>query len=485
MMADLLETAGSTNALTWRIRTAKLAAANVTNRFAWAQTALREKNLKSAAEAMGGVGEPSKSLPEYHKIAGALAWEQGRSAEAENQYEEALRLEPANQANILNLETIHLASTNRDVTAAACLTLEKSITNAALRPVALHHLLTFATAHHDLDRAVGYARELATNSTATVADKIECLQLLRTASSGEFVPWLTSLKTAALQSAPQAFALGQWLIKAENPATALRWLHTLPPETQTNQPVPLVITDCLIALKDWPGLLACVDKQDWAGADFYRQAVVALAHRSLGQNATSETAWRKALHLAAHQPERLSRLAQVAETWGWAPEKTELLRQLTEEFPEDKWAVNQLTAQYYAEGNTAALQKLLEKFHAADPSDVRIENNLASILLLRKSEVEQANSLARAAYETDTNNPFFICTYAYSLSLQKKTGEALKVLDNLKPEHLKIPTIAAYYGVIQAQSGHKDLALVGFARAEKAGLLPEEKEMIRQAKARL
>ena len=85
MMADLLETAGSTNALTWRIRTAKLAAANVTNRFAWAQTALREKNLKSAAEAMGGVGEPSKSLPEYHKIAGALAWEQGRSAEAENQ----------------------------------------------------------------------------------------------------------------------------------------------------------------------------------------------------------------------------------------------------------------------------------------------------------------------------------------------------------------------------------------------------------------
>ena len=93
--------------------------------------------------------------------------------------------------------------------------------------------------------------------------------------------------------------------------------------------------------------------------------------------------------------------------------------------------------------------------------------------------------MAKAAYESATNNPFYISTYAYALFLQKKTDEALKVLAGLKPEEIKVPAIAAYYGAIQAQAGHKDLARPCLALAETAKLLPEEKEMVRAAKARL
>jgi len=59
------------------------------------------------------------------------------------------------------------------------------------------------------------------------------------------------------------------------------------------------------------------------------------------------------------------------------------------------------------------------------------------------------------------------------------------VLNDLKPEYLKIPSIAAYYGVVQAESGHKDLAKESLERADEGRLLPEEKELVRLAKARL
>jgi hypothetical protein len=55
-------------------------------------------------------------------------------------------------------------------------------------------------------------------------------------------------------------------------------------------------------------------------------------------------------------------------------------------------------------------------------------------------------------------------------------------VNDLKPEYLQIPSIAAYYGVIQAQTGHKDLAKASLQRAEAARLLPEENEIVRLAK---
>jgi predicted Zn-dependent protease len=485
MIADLLEAAGKPAALSWRIQLAKLEPDNITNRFLWAKTAIQSRNLKSAAEALATVDGKNKDTPEYHKIAGALAWELGQRAEAEKQYAEALRLEPGDQANVLNLETIRLASTNEVVANAARLSLEQTITNAVLRTVALQHLLAAAVARHDLTRALAYSKETAGSPKANFLDKINYLGLLHETKSDDYNPWLASLKTEALHSAPDAFALGRWMAKAEKPETALRWLQGLPSEMKTNLPVPLIITDCQIALKDWNGLLAFVGSQDWGEAEFYRVAIESLAERSLNQDVAAQNSWRKALSLTAHRVDRLSRLAQVTEVWGWVPERNVVLQKITDEFPNEKWAANQLMEQFYADGNTIGLQTLLSKIHTADPDDVRIKNNLANVLLLRKSELEEADLMAQEVYHTSPDDPFFISTYAYSLLLQKKMNDAIKVLETMKPEYLKIPSVAAYYGVIQAQAGHKDIARECIARAETAKLLPEEKEMVRQAKASL
>ena len=606
LLANVLDASGSPNALTWRIQVAELEPDNVTNHFLWAKTAIKANDFKSAQEALAGVGPAWQDTAEYHKISGALAWSLGRSAEAEQHYAEALRLEPNNQTNILNLETIRVSSTNQAVALAASAMLEQVVTNLDLGPIALQHLLAAAIGRNDLAKAVAYAKETVAEPISTFTDKITYLELLHLSKSNDYESWLATLKSEAVHSPIAVNDLGEWMAKTETPSVALAWLHGLPMEMQTNLPVPLVITDCQIALKDWAGLQAFTAQQKWGEVEYYRLAIAALAEHSLRDYIAAENDWSKALLLSENKLNRLSRLAGLTGAWGWRTEKTDVLHRITDEFPKEKWAANELMDQLYADGNTSGLEELLTKLHNIDPDDVRIETDLATILLLlrkddtaalftdrdftnlpplinklkvpddavttflrdnlpkttlealtnyhasatspdpmavtlaqnfneimegqpiydtgrfagitlrpqtrkllarnpqedeltglnrrlledaypqilsrgRIAKPDQADVMAAAAYQAQPKDPFCICAQAYALWLQAQSDEALKVLAGLKPEYLKIPSIAAYYGTIEAETGHMDIAKAYLDRAEKAPLLPEEKAMIQRA----
>ena len=483
MVADMLEAAGAPSALGWRIRAAQLQPGNVSSRFEWAETALKARDLKSAEDALGGVTVPAKTSAAYYKLAGALAWSKHEANRAEMCYREALRLESTNMAIALNLDTIHLSSTNHAVAQAARLSLEQLTTNANFRANALHDLQQDAIVRKSLPDALRFSKELATGPLARFGDKIDFLQLLKVTTNADFKPYFASLKVEATNSPLRTFVLARWMAVAEGPSGALNWLEGLPGVLRTNQPVPLIVTDCKVALKDWPGLLEVVQKQDWAEANFYRLALESLAQRALGKDYAAQAAWRNSLRQSSHRLDRLARLAQVTSGWGWKSENTEVLQEVTSEFPKEKWAANSLMAQLYESGNTRELTEFVTRMYAEDPTDIRVKNNLANLYLLRKSDLDKAYRLAREAYTASPKDPFFTSTYAYSLLLQKKPDEALKVLSELKPEYLKIPAVAAYYGVVQAESGHRDLAKAPLERATGARLLPEEKDLVRLAKA--
>jgi predicted Zn-dependent protease len=484
-MADMLETAGSPAAIGWRIRTAQLQPDNMQRRFAWAGTALKMQDPKSAANALAGLDDKSKNTAAFHKLSGALAWSQGNGAEAEKQYSQALGLEPTNNVVRLNLATIHLASTNQEIAQAARLLLQTMTSNGPLRSVALQFLAEDAETHKQWSNAVTYSRQIRQTPSSTFHDKIGHLKLLRMANHPDFGPFSDTLREEATKSSAEAFGFGQWLLASEGPTNALRWLQSLPANIRTNQPLPLIVTDCQMALKDWKGILDTLGKQDWGEGQYYRFALESLAQRSLGRDLATASAWQKALKLAAHRLDRLSRLAQVTAAWRWEPELTAVLVETTTQFPKEKWAAEALLGAYYRNGDTRAMSELLAKSLAANPSDNRLKNNLANIWLLRKSDLDKACRFANEAYHASTNNPFFASTYAYSLLLQNKNAEALKIMDGVKPEFLQIPSIAAYYGVVHAQSGQKEAAKAPLLRAEAASLLPEEKEIVRLAKAKL
>jgi Flp pilus assembly protein TadD len=484
-MADLLDSAGVASALGWRVRVAQLQPANMTNRLLWAQTAIKLKDFSSASNAFAGLDDKSKSWALYYKLSGAMAWSLGKGADADRDYRKALTLEPTNMAIILNLDTMGLSSSNKEVAAAARRSLESVATNSEYRMVALRELALDSITRKEYSKAAGYSSEIIHDPAATVMDKVEYLQLLRSSDSPNYAAWLGTMKQNATTSPEVAFALGKWMARADNSATALHWLQTLPVTVQTNQPVPLVMADCFIEDKNWKGLIAMVDKQDWGDANCFRLALTALGERSLQQDAAAQLTWHKALRASSHKLDRMSRLAQVTAQWKWDAENTEVLNEISTEFPKEKWAAELLMNKFYAEGNTKGLADLIAKIYESDSSNPKLKNNMASISLLRKAKLEEAHRLAREAYDSETNNPFFASTYAYSLLLQNKQADAVKIFNSVDPKYLKIPAIAAYYGVVQAQSGHKDAAKAPLELAATAKLLPEEREIVRQAQARL
>jgi predicted Zn-dependent protease len=103
-------------------------------------------------------------------------------------------------------------------------------------------------------------------------------------------------------------------------------------------------------------------------------------------------------------------------------------------------------------------------------------------LLLDAKELKP-HDLARQLYQQDPTNSSFAATYAFSLYVQGKNTEALKVLRQLKPQELESPSIAGYYGLILKATGSGAKARVYLDWTSKATLLPEERKLFAQAKA--
>jgi predicted Zn-dependent protease len=262
----------------------------------------------------------------------------------------------------------------------------------------------------------------------------------------------------------------------------LQWLSGLSSDVQTRQPVPLVITDCQIALKDWANLAATVEKEDWGGAETIRLAVESLAQRSLGHEEDAQSLWRQVSRESARNLDTLYQLIQLTSAWGWEAERKAMLFETVKTFPQENWAVQALLATLHDTGETQELENLLSKLSSANPGNVELKGSLARVRLLRKSDLSGACKLAKEAYDKAPDNPLMISTYAYALLLQGQRNEAVIMLDNLKPQALEIPWVATCYGVIEAQSGHKEIARSLLERAQAAKLLPEEMELVRQAR---
>jgi len=250
MIADLLDSEGSSAAVGWRIRAAKLEPGNVTNLFALVESALRNQNIQAAASGLAAVPDKYKPTSDYHRLAGAVAWSGGRMVEAEQECTLALQLDPTNRAIMLNLATIQLNLTNSEVRQEALNKLNELSTDPVFGMLALHHLQADAVGRKSFQEALGYSKQINFNPAATFSDKVEYLQLSRTTKSVQADQWLATLKQTAMYEPQNAYTLARWMILAENSRTAYEWLSTLPTTTQTNLTIQLIKTDCQIGMKD-------------------------------------------------------------------------------------------------------------------------------------------------------------------------------------------------------------------------------------------
>jgi cytochrome c-type biogenesis protein CcmH/NrfG len=333
MMAELFEVQGKRAAVVWRRRAAQLQPGDPTARLDWAQTALTTADLQSASQALEGIDEQTTDSARYHKLMGALAWNLHQPENAERHYLEALRLEPTNQANILNLATIRLRYTNNSTAEAARLCIEQEVTNSVLRLTALRQLITYEIGERNHDLALKYSKELTSRPGANFGDQLQYLHLLSQAQSPFVETWLEQLKHSATNSPERVLGLGKWMARIKGPQSTLTWLRSVPDDVRTTEQVSLLAADCYVSLRDWSGLLEAIKDQNWGEMEAARLALLSLGCRSLGEQTLSRAAWAEALRISAHRLDSFAILSQLTLNWGWIPEREEVMGDIAMQFP--------------------------------------------------------------------------------------------------------------------------------------------------------
>ena len=209
--------------------------------------------------------------------------------------------------------------------------------------------------------------------------------------------------------------------------------------------------------------------------------VASRAAAELNQKLAADSRWRTAIRLAGDRLGPLTALMTMATTWGREEAREELLWQIAQRFPRERWALLELERLYLAAGNTHGLNKVYSTIASYAPNNFIAQNNLAATSLLLRLNLSQAHALAKEAFALHPKEAVVASTYAFSLHLQGRTKEGLDVLENLKPDALEAPSVALYYGLLLTASGDTNKAGKYLGIAQKADLLPEEKALAVEA----
>ena len=485
LMAALTESSRSPAALLWRSRVVELSPRSTSDRIALAQTAMMFGDYLSATSALEGISANGKQTAAYHNAAGSVAVASRQFANAESHFLEACQLEPTNPASCMNLAVVRLQSTNSGALAQARTALGSLRTNPVLRCEALRELTADALRHQRAEEALAYSAELMHQTNHVFADEVLRLEVLRTGRESEFKPALVAVQGEAAKDSRKLYELVVWQSAKAGPDQALMWLQSLPAETQTNQPAALLDAQCRAALHDWSGLRASLERQNWAELEPIRHAFQSLALRGQELMSSSDMEWQLALTAASNRKETLVMLFQLCKAWNWAARAEDLLWILIRNHPAEKWATVALARNLLAEGRTRSLMTLYSQEASANPTDLSAKNNLALTALLLSAWELRPHDLAREVYGKAPADPAFASTYAFSLHLQKKNDDALKVFEKLTTQQLEDPAIACYYGVVLQATGNGEKAKKYLDLAVKGRLLPEERKLLEETGAKI
>jgi tetratricopeptide (TPR) repeat protein len=486
LAADVAERAGSPEAVLWWARLVELEPDNPQHKLEWAEAALRFGDMGAAGNALNTLGDSVVNNADFHKLSAMLAVAMRDPKEAEEHFRQAIKLEPESTSPQFNLAVLQLASTNEAVADEARVTLTRLANRPEVRVEALRHLATDAARQRHYDKAREYTSAIIAEPEVAARDHMLHLSVLSLTATNEVEAFLATAQAGAADSAMEVFEVGTWMLRNGRAQGALDWISSLAEPLRQSQPLPTLLVELYAALGNIKGMIGYLEGQQWGDVDYTRLALLARGYLAQQERTAHDAAWRRALHSASKDARSLSKLAQLARQWNWGTAYEQCLEELVRQSPGNSAIVQELTEVYYAQGKTEALSRLLPRALDRDPTNALVKNNLAMTYLLLGENVPTAHRLAEEAHAQDGANPHFTSTYAYSLLCQDRTEEALKLFESLAPDYYsQNPGAAVYYGLALARAGRIQDAARYLEIASQGRLLPEETNLVAQARAQL
>jgi tetratricopeptide (TPR) repeat protein len=265
-----------------------------------------------------------------------------------------------------------------------------------------------------------------------------------------------------------------WMNARELGGDALTWMNRLPPEVRNRPATLIAMAECHAAQRNWGGMAAFLREPTWSADNHLRLGMLSLALRNDGKVTEATEEWSKALAVGGGHAETLTQLFRLAVGRGLRVEADETLWTLIHRYPLETWAYQALQNAYQARKDSVGMLRLAELMARQNPDNLLAKNNQAMLSLLLKTNLAQAHRLAEEVYSRAKANGSAVSTYAYSLHLQGKTLEALRLFESMDTATLAQPGVSAYYGLLLASSGDTARAERFLARIRPATLLPEE-----------
>lgn len=487
LMAQIAEANRSPNALTWRTKVLELNPTSFADQLALARIAVASGQYLTASNVLAQVAPANRKTVQYHTAMGTLEmlFEPNRAVA---EFTAALQLMPNDPTLQFSLAMSQLSITNSpQLQAAGRAKLQELSTKSsspAVRCQSLRQLIDDALRNKQPGEALTLVRQLLADPGAEFQDWLLRLGVLQATKNSGFQSTLAATERVAATNLVTAFDLGTWEQSKISPNVALNWLQSLPPGIQTNQPVALLMAQCRDAVADWRNLQATLERQKWGDLEFFRHAFLARALRGQNLEGAAKAEWEIAIRQVNGDKDQYGALLHLAAGWNWAGETEELCWAIVNQFPDEWGVVQTLTRTLYASGRTRALLTLYFQQAKRFPDNADVNNNLAMAALLLDAQEYKPAELAERTYKSNPTNPDFASTYAFSLYLQKRYADALKVMSSIKPEALENDQLAGYYGLVLAANGDmakaKHYLMLGLNRPDHPPL-PEERKLFERA----
>ena len=197
-----------------------------------------------------------------------------------------------------------------------------------------------------------------------------------------------------------------------------------------------------------------------------------------GDQAQSDAAWLKALAAAERRPDTLATLARMLLKSEGSAKATEVLWKLATTTDCPRWVIDRLWTQAEEKRDAAQLYKISRLLRRAELGSVKIRNDYVRLGLLIGEDADFPHRQADTLFDENPGDAQVAATRALSLYQRNKAKEAVAVLAALRPEQLREPRVAYYYGIVLLATGQSAKAQEYLRIGKEGRLLPEEESLL-------
>lgn len=483
LAADLLDQAGSSQALTLRRSLVEAAPTSVSDRIAMSATALRLKDFNAAREALRGISAASADDPAVLRanLNFALAADQRPVADMLFDRMEALG-QKTDEVEALHAFLLRLHP-SPEKAAAARAELETLAANPDYA-LAIHRTLyADAILLKDFASAKRHAALACAHPKATFSDRLNEANLALIVDKEPFRAVFDRVAPGATKDEATAAEFARWLFVQGKDGEAGRWLADLPEKLAQSEVIQALRAGRAMVAKNWDELAALLSAGAWGKLPpaVIENAFAARTMAEAGREATSRNpVWAAAVTAAGSDRRTLVALLRLTRAWGWVEETEQLLWVIVRGDPNQAWAHSALMEEFRRRGDGAKMLDVITILKAAAPESVTYRHDWAVLTLLAAptAKWDAAKETARELALAQPQNATYTITYALALAQSGKVAEAREVVEKLSSAERDYPTRAPYLAYIYGLSRQPAEFDKYEAAAKPLDLLKEERRLV-------